>query len=105
MANRRARKREEKLERTAEIMAAAERAIARRPWSELTMAEVAKEAGVAKSTLFLYFPTRESLFLLVLEKLLTDFFGELTDGQQEDRARSTPGLAAGWLARLVDKPT
>jgi len=103
MATRRARKREEKQERAAEMMAAAERVFARRPWSELTMADVAKEAGLAKSTLFLYFPTRESLFLLVLEKLLTDFFGELTDGQQEGRARPTPGLAARWLAGLVDK--
>ena len=100
MATRRARKREEKTERRGEMMAAAERVFARRPWPEITIAEVAREAGVAKSTVFLYFPTRESLFLLVLEKLFKDFFDELTQGQQ---GRSTPTLAARWLAGLIEE--
>src|SRR4051812_25011120 len=101
MATRRARRREEKLERGGGVVGAAERGLSRRPFSAITIAEVAKEAGLAKATIFLYFPTRESLFLLVLEKLLTDFFSELTEGQQAPRL--TPPQAGRWIAVLVEK--
>lgn len=103
MATRRARRREEKVERRAEMMAAAERVLSRRPWPEITVAEVAREAGVAKATIFLYFQTREALFLAVLEKLLTDFFAELTQGQLETRARTTAAQAGRWMAAFIEK--
>jgi TetR/AcrR family transcriptional regulator, cholesterol catabolism regulator len=104
MATTRARRRHEKQERVAEILVAAQKVLARRPYSELTMADVAREAGLAKSTLFLYFSTREGLFLLVLELQLTGFFEDLTRGlSPESRTRWTPQAAARWLAGLLEQ--
>ena len=103
MATRRARRREEKQERRAELMAAAERVLSRRPYPEITIAEVAREAGVAKSTVFLYFSTRESLFLVVLESLLMEFFAELTEGHQEGRSKGTAAQGGRWLAAVVER--
>ena len=103
MAMQRARKREQKQERRAVILVAAQRVFGRRPWPDLTMAEVAREANLSKGALFLYYSTKEALFLLVLELLLTGFFGDLTTVLSEGRTRWTPQQSARILAALVEK--
>lgn len=103
MARERARQKHEKQEKVALMVEAAGRALDRKGWRDLTMADVAREAGVAKATLFLYFPTREALFLLLLQQYLFDFFDDLSDGLREGRARWSPQPAARALAGLLDK--
>src|SRR5208337_2090444 len=48
------------------IIAAALRLFAHQPYQEVTMDTVAREAGVAKGTLYLYFASKEALYLGIL---------------------------------------
>lgn len=77
MGERRARAPAEKEGRRAELLAAAARLFDRSRYAALTMADVAAEAGVAKGTTYLYFRTKESLFLALLQDELEAWFGAL----------------------------
>lgn len=48
------------------ILAAALRLFARQPYQAVTMDRVAEQAGVAKGTLYLYFSSKEALYLGIL---------------------------------------
>lgn len=63
----RARSQEEKQLRRADILRAAEHLWTRTPYADLSMNQVAREVQLAKGTLYLYFETREELFLALLE--------------------------------------
>jgi TetR/AcrR family hemagglutinin/protease transcriptional regulator len=56
-------------ERRAQLLGVALRIFARRGLGQARHAEVAREAGVAVSTVFLYFPTREALVSAVLSEV------------------------------------
>ncbi len=56
-------------ERRAQLLEHALRVFARRGLGRAAHAEIAKEAGVAVSTVFLYFPSRESLVEAVLDEV------------------------------------
>ena len=73
----RARSSEDKGERRAGILVAARDLFERMPYLEITMAEVATRAALAKGTLYLYFPTKESLFLALQEHELLDWFDDI----------------------------
>ncbi len=64
----------EKRGREAAILQAATRVMASRGFDALTMDEVAREAGVAKGTLFLYYKHKEDLVLAVFS-LMAETFG------------------------------
>jgi AcrR family transcriptional regulator len=66
------------------------------------MADLAREAGVAKGTLYLYFPSKESLFLALLDERLRVAFEGL--GARLEEASSSggrPGPGEGEIAREV----
>src|SRR5512140_2346183 len=46
-------------------------------YAEVKMADVAERSKLAKGTVFLYFPTKEALFLALLEDLLFAWFDTL----------------------------
>ncbi len=48
--------------RTAEILEAAYKVFAERGFEQATMAEIAKAAGVAKGTLYLYYPSKQDIY-------------------------------------------
>ncbi len=54
---------EEKLERRHAILAAALDLLTKNDYHEISISSVARKAGVAKGTIFLYFRTKEELFL------------------------------------------
>lgn len=71
-------------------------------YGDATMAAVAQNAGIAKGTLYLYFPTKETLFLELLGDRLTAWFEEL----ERDLARASalgavdvPAVLAASLAK------
>lgn len=74
---------EAKLERRAAILAAADSLVQRHGRAAISVAEVAKRAGVAKGTVYLYFKTKEEIFLglheLWLNRKLDAFEQLLTD--------------------------
>lgn len=58
-------------------MAAALATFGETSYDAVTMTSVAERAGLAKGTLYLYFGTKEDLFLSVVEDRLGDWFGAL----------------------------
>lgn len=69
------------------------------------MADIAKSAGLAKGTSYLYFDSKESLQLAVLEEELTLFFLEVehqlrTRPPGDDRARAAAEIIAKALTDL-----
>ena len=68
--NRRARSEEQKALRRQAVLQAAEAYFADVGYEAFSMAQLAKRAGLVKGTLYLYFQTREELFLTLYEKSL-----------------------------------
>lgn len=66
MAGRKARTEQERAQRRQTLIAAARELLEQRPLQDITIAQVAATAGVAKGTTYLYFRTREELFSLLL---------------------------------------
>ncbi|MBI5542381.1 MAG: TetR family transcriptional regulator [Deltaproteobacteria bacterium] len=73
----RARRPEDKEGRRRVILEAAGTLWARSTFDTLTMSGVASQAGLAKGTLYLYFPTKEALLLALLEARLEAWLDEL----------------------------
>ena len=86
--------------RRREILAAALRLLERQPYEAITMSAVAAAAGVAKGTTYLYFPTREALFLTLLGEHYHSWFDALDErsGLPAQRAEEWAGWAARELA-------
>lgn len=93
----RARQIHEKEARRQEILSAAARLWERLDFPELSMARVAREAALAKGTLYLYFRTKEELFLAMVEEELLAWYEEI----DEALARGRKELDSGDLARLL----
>jgi AcrR family transcriptional regulator len=68
---------EDKQERHHAILDAAERLLLRAPERMANVAEVADEAGLAKGTVYLYFPSKEELLLALHERNIDGFFQPL----------------------------
>jgi AcrR family transcriptional regulator len=70
---------EDKQERQQAILDAAERLLLREPERVANVAEVADEAGLAKGTVYLYFPSKEELLLALHERNIDGFFAPLIE--------------------------
>ncbi|RKH73970.1 TetR/AcrR family transcriptional regulator [Corallococcus aberystwythensis] len=73
----RARRDEDKEARRRELLDAARALFEATSFAQVKMADVAARTGLAKGTVFLYFPTKEALFLALLDDLLTAWFAKL----------------------------
>ena len=97
----RARRDEEKEGRRRQLLDAALGLFLHTPYAALRMAEVAEAAGLAKGTLFLYFPTKEALFLALLEERLSAWF-ERVDGLLAPEATGGAARSTGrWTGARV----
>ncbi|WP_437735956.1 TetR/AcrR family transcriptional regulator [Sorangium sp. So ce1335] len=76
-STRRARKEEQKEERRRFIIDAAWQLFQETPYPEVTMAQVAERTRLAKGTLYLYFTTKEELFLAVVDQELAKWFDDV----------------------------
>ncbi|MHB1272754.1 MAG: TetR family transcriptional regulator [Rhodanobacter sp.] len=89
--------------RRSEILQAALQLLERQPYEMITMSGVAAAAGVAKGTLYLYFPTREALFLSLLGEHYAAWFDAL-DARLHKPGLTAPGWA-DWITReLAARP-
>ncbi len=84
----RARQDDQKLIRRQQILDQAEALIIENEYSAVNMAQIAAASGVAKGTLFLYFPTKETLFLTITENQLSQWFQKITDCTQQANQKS-----------------
>lgn len=77
VSGQRARSDSDKETRRRHLLEAAEAMLAGRPYESLTAAEVAEAAGLSKASAYTYFPTKESLFLALLERALERWLAAL----------------------------
>lgn len=80
------RREREKTERRAAILAAAEQVIIARGFAEASIDGIAREAGLAAGTVYLYFPNKESLF----QELLGSKVQRLNDAVAAETAKARP---------------
>lgn len=92
---RRARAPEDKSERRAVILRAAEALLHRDPSATFSVGEIARRAGLAKGTVYLYFGSREEMLLAVHDAQMGELFDAL------ERALSRPKVGADAAARAV----
>lgn len=103
---RRAVREEQRDERRETILAAAETLFVKKSLAAIGMAEVAQRAGLAKGTPYLYFPTKEALFLALLSRDYELWFDRVDAALGRGRAPLAPAqIARLAVAALKDQPT
>ena len=100
----RARSASDKAQRREQILDAALTLWGERTFASLTMAAVAERSGLAKGTPYLYFATKEELFLALLARLLTAWFDALDAGLAADGVWGDAHAAALICAALEANP-
>ena len=93
---------EQKQERRQAILDAAWRLFQTTRYEALTMVDIAQALGLAKGTVFLYFKTKESLFLTLVEQQLTVFFAEVNARLEALAHPCTIPEVAGVLCQLLE---
>ncbi|MCB2184961.1 MAG: TetR/AcrR family transcriptional regulator [Deltaproteobacteria bacterium] len=84
-------KEDERKARQGVIVDAAERVFGRKPFEEVSMRDIAQEAGISVSSIYRYFPDQQSLFV---EAFVL--------GTQEIIARVKRRIASGQISNLAD---
>jgi AcrR family transcriptional regulator len=87
-----------KLQRHAQILAAAFEEFAVKGYAEARLDDVARRAGIAKGTIYLYFKNKELLFQDVLRSLVHHTFEEL-----EVFVRTSPGSAEELVRNVLSR--
>ena len=98
MKKQRATNEEDKLEKRQVILNAAMQMFKNTSYSEVTMAAVALKAKLAKGTLFLYFPTKEEMFLALMEEQLIEWFDTVDFELDSLKAKSSISKIASLVA-------
>jgi AcrR family transcriptional regulator len=101
MGQHRARQIHEKEARRQEILGAAARLWDRLDFAQLSMAMVARESALAKGTLYLYFRTKEELFLAMTEEELLSWFEEIDEALARGRREMDGAELAALLVRSL----
>ena len=95
---------EAKHERHHAILDAAERLLSRSPDRIANVAEVADEAGLAKGTVYLYFPSKEELLLALHERNIDGYFRALIACLEDDDAVTIDDILALTHRHIVEPP-
>jgi AcrR family transcriptional regulator len=98
----RARKEEDKEARRRLLLDEARALYTATSYAEVKMADVAERARLAKGTVFLYFPTKEALFLALLEDLLFAWFEKLEGLLSGGEGRWTGARVARTVAGSLE---
>jgi len=86
--------------RRADILAAAERLFGQRSYHDVSIADVIDAAGISRGTFYLYFDSKDSLFLELIEQFVKAIIAvvEVVDPKGEDPTREI----ADNVRRIVD---
>ncbi|MEQ8674180.1 MAG: TetR family transcriptional regulator [Aggregatilineales bacterium] len=93
----------DKQQREDNIIGAAETLLKEKDYLAINMAEVAQSAGLAKGTLYLYFKTREELFLKVFERQTVSWRDEIEQSLGEIDS-SDEALIELLVKTTMDRP-
>jgi len=96
---------EDKQERHHAILDAAERLLERAPERVANVAEVADEAGLAKGTVYLYFPSKDELLLAVHERRVDEFFRALCALLASPAPVSLEAIMTLTHVHMIERPT
>ena len=101
----RAHRPEQKELRRQAIMAGAAHLFGLGRYQDLRMADLARELGLGKGTLYLYFPNKEALFLAVLRTEMDAWFQGAARRLEAVRPGEEPArIADGLVRELLDRP-
>jgi AcrR family transcriptional regulator len=103
MVKQRAIKDEDKLAKRQVILTAAMQIFRRTSYNEVTMSAIADKTKLAKGTLFLYFPTKEELFLALMEEQLAEWFDAVDAELDSLDENSIPAIAALFANSLDER--
>lgn len=103
-SKKRARSPEAREDRRKEILDAAEWLFAERRFADIHMAQIAAELGLAKGTIYLYFPSKETLFLAVVRRSLDAWFVAIGQGLSCHAFIEPDVLARELTQALTDQP-
>jgi AcrR family transcriptional regulator len=95
---------EDKFERYHAILDAAEDLLGRAPDRLASMAEVADAAGLAKGTVYLYFPSKEELYLALHERNVDAFFSDVIARVEGDRPVAVADMQAFTTKHMLEPP-
>ena len=101
MSERRATNPSAKEARGQQMLVAAAELLERWSYSDITMDRIARRAGVAKGTLYLYFRTKEALFLSLYEERLGAWYTELQALADYGAGTVEPAAAARAIASTL----
>jgi AcrR family transcriptional regulator len=94
----------QKQARRADILRVAAHRFSVTPYDSLSMADTADQAGVAKGTLYLYFKSKEEMFLAIYTDQLDAWVDELDQGLQPGGDTSVAGFLKLLGDSLVRRP-
>jgi AcrR family transcriptional regulator len=94
---------EDKQERHRAILDATERLLVRGPARAANMAEVADEAGLAKGTVYLYFPSKDELLLALHERHVDELFRALGALLDQDAPVDIGAIMELTRGHIVDR--
>jgi AcrR family transcriptional regulator len=100
---RRARSDTDKQQRREHILDSALELWEEHTFASFAMAEAAARSGLAKGTLYLYFRTKEELFLAMLERLLEAWFADLDAGLAEGAGAWGAGQGAALICATLER--
>lgn len=105
VSKQRARSQADKDVRRTQLIEAATRLFADASFEAVTIARVAETAGVAKGTAYLYFATKETLFLELVRAELTQWLADLTLKLKRLRSTQPASAVPAAVARsLAERP-
>ncbi len=102
MGQKRATNERQKQARREDILAAADTLFRQTSFEAINMQAVADEVGLAKGTLYLYFKTKEELFLALYVQVITQWFDEM-DESLHKAACAQPVFAMDDFVSLVSQ--
>jgi AcrR family transcriptional regulator len=92
---------EAKSRRRASILSAAAKLFATREFDVISVDDIASRAGLAKGTVYLYFGTKEALFLALVAVQLESWMNEAAPGLR--KVKSSPAAAAAFVASTLNQ--
>lgn len=93
---------EEKKQRVEDIIFTAEKLLICSDYKDITMAQIAKNTGIAKGTIFIYFPSKEELFLRIAQRTITEWSHTFQSEMQKIASTGNSCCVEEFVDLIVD---